>query len=430
MQEHNISEGNFEQCLKCDLCTSVCPMMEVNPAYPGPKQAGPDGERYRLKDPGYFDLTLRFCLNCKRCEVACPSGVKVGDIIQRARLKYYKQHNIVRDLMLASTDVVGPLAVSFAPVVNAAAQAPLVKELLDRSGGISKERTLPHYSDARFVRWFRGKAPSQEGYARYVSYFHGCYVNYNYPQLGKDFVALMNACGYGVRLLDGERCCGVALVSGGFGSRAVRHAKANVRSFERALEAGSEAVLTTGSTCTFTMRDEYPHLLGVDNGPSVRQSLMMTVKWLYDKLERGGIRLVWRKDFHLRAAYHTACHMNKLGWAVYAVSLLRMIPGLDLTVLEQECCGMAGTFGFKKENIAYSKAIGSKLFDHIREALDAGGAEDEAVVITDCETCKWQIEEGTGLKVLNPVSVIVSALDLEATASANRRSLDSFGEIA
>ena len=78
-----MSPNNFECCLKCDLCTAVCPMKAVNPHYPGPKQAGPDGERYRLKDPAFFDLTLKYCLNCKRCEVACPSGVKVGDICRK-----------------------------------------------------------------------------------------------------------------------------------------------------------------------------------------------------------------------------------------------------------------------------------------------------------------------------------------------------------
>ena len=74
---------NLEQCLKCNLCTLVCPMMEVNPDYPGPKKAGPDGERYRLKDPAFFDYALKYCLNCKRCEVACPSGVDVADLDSR-----------------------------------------------------------------------------------------------------------------------------------------------------------------------------------------------------------------------------------------------------------------------------------------------------------------------------------------------------------
>lgn len=88
MQERNISKNNFEQCIKCTVCTVYCPVVPVNPLYPGPKQAGPDGERHRLKKGIFFDDTLKYCLNCKRCEVACPSGVRIGDIIQAARIKY------------------------------------------------------------------------------------------------------------------------------------------------------------------------------------------------------------------------------------------------------------------------------------------------------------------------------------------------------
>lgn len=43
LQERNISENNFEQCIKCTVCTAYCPVVPVNPAYPGPKQAGPEG---------------------------------------------------------------------------------------------------------------------------------------------------------------------------------------------------------------------------------------------------------------------------------------------------------------------------------------------------------------------------------------------------
>jgi len=69
-QLKNISPDNFEQCIKCTVCTVYCPVLAVNPDYPGPKQAGPDGERYRLKNPEFYDMALKYCLNCKRCEVA------------------------------------------------------------------------------------------------------------------------------------------------------------------------------------------------------------------------------------------------------------------------------------------------------------------------------------------------------------------------
>ena len=405
MQENNTSASNLERCLKCNLCTLVCPMLEVNPVYPGPKKAGPDGERYRLKDPAYYDYALKYCLNCKRCEVACPSGVEIGDMIQLARIKYGSQakrkglHGL-RDWTLASTDMVGSLSSPFAPVVNAVLGTKAAKAVLDGVMGVDRHRTFPAYSAQKFTSWFRRQ--DQGGFDRFVTYFHGCYVNYNYPQLGKDFVKVMNAAGYGVHLLEKEKCCGVALMSNGFVDKARSQGKVNLSSMRKAVAAG-ETVLTSSSTCTFTMRDEYPHVLGLDNA-DVRPSLMLMTKWLYGKIASGEVKLKFRKDFRMKAAYHTACHMQKLGWQYFSIELMRMIPGMELTVLDQECCGIAGTFGFKKENYDYSQAIGGKLFDSIR----ASAAE---AVITDCETCKWQIEMGTGLPVLNPVSVLAQALE-------------------
>lgn len=411
MQENNISPNNFENCLKCNICTEVCPMMAANPHYPGPKQAGPDGERYRLKDPAFYDLTLKYCLNCKRCEVACPSGVKVGDIIQIARLKHGRQTRPIRDTALASTDFVGTLASAFAPVANPLLKSAPVKGVLDVLG-VDCRRTFPAYSSQKFVDWFRNEAPSQEGFRRYVSYFHGCYVNYNYPALGRAFVTLLNACGYGVRLLDKEKCCGVALISNGMGAQATRQAKVNLASIRKALKDGSEAVLTSSSTCTFTMRDEYSHILGLA-ADDVRGNLTLAVKFLFDKVETGAVRLAFKPEWHASFAYHTACHMQKLGWQLCSTGLLRKIPGLKLAVLPQECCGIAGTFGFKKENYPYSQKIGEKLFRAIR----GSGA---SAVVTDCETCKWQIEMGTGYAVHNPLEVLLSALDIEKTTQLNK----------
>lgn len=105
LQDKNISANNFEQCIKCTVCTVYCPVVPVNPNYPGPKQAGPDGERLRLKRGEFFDEALKYCLNCKRCEVACPSNVKIGDIIQSARIKYSKHRPSLRDKLLANTDL-------------------------------------------------------------------------------------------------------------------------------------------------------------------------------------------------------------------------------------------------------------------------------------------------------------------------------------
>ena len=171
---------NFEQCLKCSICTVYCPVAAVNPAYPGPKQAGPDGERYRLKSPVFFDESLKKCLNCKRCEVACPSNVNVGDIIQAARMQYSQHKPGLRDRILASTDFVGTMANRFAPIVNTTLAWGLTKSLMHGTIGVDKHRTFPAYTNQRFETWFKRKAQaSQDQYSKHVSYFHGCYVNYN-----------------------------------------------------------------------------------------------------------------------------------------------------------------------------------------------------------------------------------------------------------
>lgn len=384
-------------------------MMEVNPLYPGPKQAGPDELRYRIKDSAFFDNALKYCLNCKRCEVACPSGVKVGDIVARAKIKYGHSQHKMRDLMLSSTDLVGGMATTFAPIVNLALSLDITKNVLDSTFGVSAHASMPKYASKRFEQWFKKVKAHQEGYSRFVEYFHGCYVNYNYPQLGQDFVTLMNACGYGVHILEKQKCCGVALIANGFASQATSAAKTNLASIRKA----SQPVLTTSSSCTLTIKEEYSTILDQDTS-DIQSKVQMAVKWLYDRIDRGEVRLAFRKDFKMKAAYHTPCHLQKLGNQIYSIALLRMIPGLDLNVLEQKCCGISGTFGFKKENYSISQKIGSKLYESIYAA-------NPEVVITDCETCKWQIEGACGIPVFNPISILVQALDIEQTTKLNER---------
>lgn len=398
----NTSTNNFEECIKCTICTAYCPISAVNPDYPGPKQAGPDGERYRLKRPTFYDEALKYCMNCKRCEVACPSNVRIGDIIQAARIRYSKSSPKLRDRILASTDLCGTLSSTFAPVVNPLLRLPLVKKLMETTLQIDSHRTFPAYSSRRFTSWYKKQRKTQEAYAIKVSYFHGCYVEYNYPQLGRDLVAVMNALGYGVRLLEKERCCGVAKIANGLIDEAKKDAAVNIN----AIRAAAGPVLTTGSTCTLTMREEYPHLLNMDVG-DIRDSIQLAVRFIYNLIDSGEATPVFRKDFRMKVAYHTPCHMARLGCAIFSTRLLKLIPGLSLTVLPQNCCGIAGTYGFKKENYANSQKVGQQLFHDI-------AGENPDVVATDCETCKWQIEMSTPYRVMNPISILAQALDLEA----------------
>ena len=403
LQQHNISDNNFEQCIKCTICTVYCPVAAVNPNYPGPKQAGPDGERLRLKKFNFYDESLKYCINCKRCEVACPSNVKIGDIIQAARIKYSKKQPKLRDYILANTDLVGTLSTPFAPIVNTTLGLKPVKAILDGVMKIDHRRTFPKYAFGTFESWYKKVAEKQAAYPSQVSYFHGCYVNYNNPQLGKDLIKVMNAFSIGVQLLEKEKCCGVALISNGLIKQAQKQARTNINSIRKSVLEKNIPVIATSSTCTFTILEEYPHLLDIDNA-DVREDVELATRYIYRLLSQKKTKLNFKTGQKIKVAYHTPCHMEKLGWAYYSIELLKLIPNIELTILDSQCCGIAGTYGFKKENYKTSQDIGEPLFKQI-EALDID------YVVTDCETCKWQIEMSTSKPCEHPISILANTLE-------------------
>ncbi|MGC6232146.1 anaerobic glycerol-3-phosphate dehydrogenase subunit GlpC [Hafnia paralvei] len=394
------ADNSFENCIKCTVCTTYCPVAKVNPNYPGPKQAGPDGERLRLKDPLLYDDALKYCTNCKRCEVACPSDVKIGDIIQRAKANYSQHKPTLRDAILSHTDLMGTLSTPFAPIVNMTTGLKPVRKLLDKALKIDHRRELPKYSLGTFRHWYKKQAAEQTKFADQVAFFHGCFVNYNHPQLGKDLVSVFNAMGIGVQLLKREKCCGVPLIANGFIEQAKKQARVNAESLTDAVIGKGIPVVATSSTCAFTIRDEYPHVLDVDT-TQVREHVELATRYLYRLLDGG--RELKLKSTPMKIAYHTPCHMEKMGWTPYTLALLQMIPGVELTVLDSQCCGIAGTYGFKKENYETSQGIGAGLFRQIEES----GVD---LVVTDCETCKWQIEMSTSKKCEHPISLLARAL--------------------
>lgn len=397
----SIQDASFESCIKCTVCTTYCPVAKANPLYPGPKQAGPDGERLRLKDPMMYDDALKFCTNCKRCEVACPSDVKIGDIIARARNTYSQQKPKLRDAILSHTDIMGSLSTPFAPVVNTITGLKPVRQILDKALKIDHRRELPKYSFGTFRRWYGKQAAEQAKFEEQVAFFHGCYVNYNHPQLGKDLIKVFNGMNIGVQLLKREKCCGVALIANGFMKQAKRQANVNLESLQETILEKHIPVVATSSTCTFTIRDEYTHVLDVDTS-EMRDNIELATRYIYRLLEEG--RELKLKHTPLKVAYHTPCHMEKMGWTSYTLELIKRVPGVELIVLDSQCCGIAGTYGFKKENYEVSQGIGAGLFRQIEES----GAD---MVITDCETCKWQIEISTSKKCEHPISLLARALE-------------------
>ena len=195
----------------------------------------------------------------------------------------------------------------------------------------------------------------------------------------------------------------MALISNGFVKQATKQAQSNLKYIRKAVLEQKLPVVATSSTCTFTLRDEYHHLLGLENG-DVRESIDLATKFIYNLLCDGNHTLKFNEEApRLKVAYHSACHLERMGWTPYSIELLKLIPTVELIKLDSQCCGIAGTYGFKKENYQTSQSIGEPLF----AAIEASGCD---IVATDCETCKWQIEMSTTKSVLHPIEILAQAI--------------------
>jgi len=390
---------SFDHCIKCTICTVYCPVARVTNMYPGPKHSGPDAERLRIKNPGLIDPSVKYCNNCKRCEIACPSDVNIATIIRNADSKISIKKIRIRDYIMSRTDFIGNLATKVSTIINTLNSSLPVKVFLDLFLKISIKKNLPEYAYGTFRKWYKHQSKHQTSYQENVVFFHGCYVNFNDHELGKDAIKLLNSINIGV-FITKEKCCGVPMIANGYIKRARKNAKHNIKTLTEATKNKKSKIVVTSSTCAFALKQEYPELLGVKND-TIADRIEYITTYIYRKFIKCDTPPM--KPLNITAAYHTPCHLERLGSAVYTKELLKIIPGLNLKILHSECCGISGTYGFKKEYYPISQKIGENLFRQINSI-------NPDIVITDCETCKWQIEMNTSFEVVHPVTLLARSI--------------------
>ena len=113
-------------CVKCNICTSACPVVPVTDLFPGPKYVGPQAQRFR--DPGLPspDHSLDYCSGCGVCTMVCPHGVKVMEIntAAKAELRARQMHehpldpHLWRNWLLGRNELLGKLGRPVAPIAN------------------------------------------------------------------------------------------------------------------------------------------------------------------------------------------------------------------------------------------------------------------------------------------------------------------------
>jgi glycerol-3-phosphate dehydrogenase subunit C len=400
-----LMRDSLDHCVKCTICETFCPVSNVTPLFPGPKYVGPQAERFRVRGEESPDDSLDYCSGCGICTQVCPHGVHIAEINAQARADLRKRTGIpLRDQLIARPHVTGRLGRPAAPVTNWALRNRLARRAAEWALGIDHRAALPTIARTTFQDWARGH-DSPPG-TRRVAYFHGCGANWYEPRSGRLAVELLEHAGLQVAIPRGQACCGLPLQSNGMFGAARRTVRRLARRLAPAAREGID-IVGTSTSCTLMLKREAREILGLEDDPSLRlvgDGIYDICEYLVMLHDRGEVDLRF-EPLSLTVTYHAPCQQQGHGIGKPALDLFALVPGLTVVENDATCCGIAGTYGLKREKYDIARDVGAGLFEQIEDA-----APDLAVC--DSETCRWHIEQATGVRCVHPVEILHMAARL------------------
>ncbi len=409
MESHNKpAEMSLDQCIKCNICTTACPVSAVTDLFPGPKYEAPQAGRFRHANQPTPDHSVDYCSGCRVCNMVCPTGVKIAEMNARARASMVAQGKVglrlrLRNNLIARAELVGKFASPIAPLANAVLKIKVARMAMEAALSIHRDAPLPAFSSQRFTPWFRKfDQPERD---KKVVYFHGCSSQYYEPRVGRAAVRVLHALGYQV-IVPPQNCCGLPLLSNGEFAAARRYHRSNVNSLVGYARQGIP-IVGTSTSCTLTLKEEAPELLDMydEDTRLVAESTFDFNEFLINLYDQGTLSLEL-KPIPLTLVYHIPCQYRAHRIGKPGLELLSLIPDLNLIDSQAACCGIAGTYGYKQEKYAIAMQVGEGLFDLIRES-------DPPVVVCDSETCRWQITHATHKPAIHPVELLAASMGLE-----------------
>jgi glycerol-3-phosphate dehydrogenase subunit C len=362
-----------------------------------------------------------------------------------------------RNTLLGYNEVLGQVGGMVAPLANLMMGLQSVRLLMEKTFGIDHRAPFPKFHFTKFRQWFFSRRvplqledfagiskvpakPADRGGTSKpkVAYFHGCATEHYEPEVGKAIVAVLEHNGFEV-ILPEQNCCGLPMQSNGNFAAARRYALANLRKL--APYAGQGIPIVVGGTsCGLELKSDYRELLGIHTPEAklVAEHVYDINEFLWLEYEAGRLKTDFRPMTRY-IAHHTSCHQKLHRIGRPALDLLRLVPGLTVEEMGADCCGIAGTYGYKHEKYEISQAVGKPLFDRIKtsgadpstslraeapstgsgQALKAEGSElalnavkGQALAICDNETCRWNIAASTSVRVVHTVQVLAEAYGL------------------
>ena len=353
---------------------------------------------------------LDLCLACKGCRHECPVNVDMATY--KAEFLSHHYEGRIRPMAhytMGWLPVWARLSSAAPRVVNAGMQAPGLKSLVKRVGGIDPHRELPRFATQRFTDWFKKRPARPEG--RPVVLWPDTFTNNFHPQVAQAAVQVLENAGYRVEVPPKALCCGLTWISTGQLDRARKELLRTLDALGPRLRAGVPVVGLEPS-CTAVFRSDAVELM---DGADLLKKNTKTLAELLDEHEtavggpppgpsHGVIAGLDRTPPPVRAIAQPHCHQHAIMGFDTDQRVLRR-AGVDVEVLDVGCCGLAGNFGFENGHWDVSATIAEQgVWPAVRDA------DQNTVVLADGFSCRTQIEAGTDARPKHLAELLASLL--------------------
>jgi FAD/FMN-containing dehydrogenase/Fe-S oxidoreductase len=426
--------GNLEQCNGCGGCRKDAPMMCPTFVATGEEIMSTRGRaniiraalemRVNGADPlcsDELDAALSNCLSCKGCTPECPSNVNLA--LLKAELLYARIRRDglpLRERVLSNVDLLGRIGCAMPALTNAIVDLAPLRAVIEKAIGLSAKRSLPHYANERFDRWFEkhvleGPAPSGPGRdgARpsnkrgKVILWDDTFVRYNEPHIGIAAVKVLEALGFEVALAQDRQCCGRPAFSQGNLDTAAEMGRHNIELLTSFLDQPSTInhqppIIFLEPSCYSMFVEDYCELK-IANAEDVARRCFLFEKFIDDLLAREPNVLRFRERRE-HIAIHAHCHAKSLLSTGFMARLMTRLPGRTATLLDTGCCGMAGAFGMFAEKYELSIQVAADLLGKI------DNQPPETTVVASGTSCRHQISDLSTVHPKHMAEVLADAL--------------------
>ncbi len=343
---------------------------------------------------------LELCVSCKACKSECPSSVDMAKIKTEFLAQYYDVHaHPWRDHLFANFTTLakwasGPLA----PLFNVGSQLPPVKWAIEKAFGISAQRTLPQFAGQSFLAWFDEHTPrtSPASTSHQVVLFPDTLNSYVYPQVAIAATEVLEAVGCQVILADASDS-GRPAYSKGLLNKSRELALAVLDALTPFAERNLPIIFLEPSDLS-CVTDDYEGLLPNETRIALVASQSVSFEqYLAQQIERDEVANLFHQQ-PKQVLLHGHCHQK----ALFGTDAMKQLSGAgNIQEIPSGCCGMAGSFGYEKENYDISEKIGSEiLFPAVKKA-----AADSSIVACGV-SCRHQLAHFTNKKAVHWVESV------------------------